>query len=235
MVEQISSEDAAQWCDQIYAGLPPLKFQPPANILKLAPQTVAALKSAHQWRVVMLGDSIVNDTYTSVFQALVKRDFPESDFNFIISVRGSTGCVFYQEPVNFGEYVRKHEPNLVMIGGIYNGMQSTDIDAIGRVIEMCREIDAEVILMSPAHAQEQRNTQLEPPKVDSIVYSQQKLLSEKLNVAFFNMTTPCFEYINASGKPLNYFNRDIVHNNDYGKQLIGRVLQCYFQTARYNY
>ena len=42
---------------------------------------------------------------------------------------------------------------------------------------------------------------------------------------------PTADAIAASRKPHGWFNRDYVHNNDRGKQLIGRVLQRHFQAA----
>ncbi len=241
-VRQITCKDAAQWCDELYAELPPLKFQPPAGALKLAPKTAEALKSGKPWRVVMLGDSIVNDTYTSVFQALFKREFPGANFDFIISVRGSTGCWFYREEANFLEYVAKYQPDLVMIGGISNKYQPEDIEAIGKVIEMSRGLGAEVILMSPPYAFDWRadaspgQQWSEQLGIDSnywsLINSGQKALVKKMDVAFFNMTDPCNDYVANSGKPLGYFNRDKVHNNDRGKQIIGRVLVEYFKSGR---
>jgi hypothetical protein len=46
------------------------------------------------------------------------------------------------------------------------------------------------------------------------------------------MTSPTADYIASSEMPYGYFNRDYVHNNDRGKQIIGRVLQHYFSMAK---
>ena len=54
--------------------------------------------------------------------------------------------------------------------------------------------------------------------------------ARKLNVAFWDMTSPCHDYLASAGDI--DFNRDWVHNNDYGKQIIGRVLREYFLTAK---
>ena len=50
-------------------------------------------------------------------------------------------------------------------------------------------------------------------------------------ITFWNLTVPTADAIAASRKPHGWFNRDYVHNNDRGKQLIGRVLQRHFQDA----
>jgi len=56
-------------------------------------------------------------------------------------------------------------------------------------------------------------------------------LAAKQGIAFWNMTVPTADYVAQSCKPHNYFNRDYIHNNDRGKQIIGRCLQRYFLTA----
>lgn len=242
VVNKITPEAAAAWCDEVYAELPKLDFTPPANAMELVPKTVDALRTGKPWTVVMLGDSIVNDTYTSIFQALVKRDFTRSNFKFIVSVRGSTGCAFYQDAKNFHEYVAAYQPDLVMIGGISNGVGPENLTAIGKVIDMCKALKAEVILMSPPYSTDWRTKTEKGQKWDenlgissghkSLLYTHQRDLAEQKNITFFDMTVPTNNYVANSGKPFNYFNRDRVHNNDRGKQIIGRVLASYFATAQ---
>ncbi len=242
VVRKITPEAAAEWCDELYAELGKPEFKVPANAIELAPKTVEALRTGKPWTVVMLGDSIVNDTYTSIFQALVKRDFPRSNVKFILSVRGSTGCSFYQDAKNFHEYVAAYEPDLVMIGGISNGVGPENIAAIGKVIDMSKALKAEVILMSPPYSIDWRTSPEKGQKWDenlgissgvrSLLYTHQRDLAEQKNIPFFNITVPTNDYIADSGKPLNYFNRDRVHSNDRGKQIIGRVLAAYLATAK---
>jgi len=253
VLEKVPANAAAQGDDELYKELPELKFSPPENSFALLPKTVAALKDGRPWKIVMLGDSIMNDSYNSVFQALVKRDFPKSNLDFVISVRGSTGCWFYQEPQNFADYVAAHRPDLLMIGGASNLEKDKDnipagMEKIANVIKQARRLGCEIALLSPPHSVDWRGYDTENPAADlpamkwteatldqhkerRLIWSPYEALAEKCNVAFWNMTVPTADYIAASGKPHDFFNRDHVHNNDRGKQIIGRVLQRYFLTA----
>lgn len=253
VVKKVPAENAARWNDTLYAELQTLDFHPSPDSFKLLPKTASALKGGRPWKVVMLGDSIMNDSYNSVFQALIKRDFAKSNLGFIISVRGSTGCWFYQDPENFAEYVSKYKPDLLMIGGISNLNKDIDnipagMKKIENVINQASELGCEVVLLSPPHSVDWRNYDsknesanlpvmkwnedtLDQGKERRLIWSPYEALAKKCNIAFWNMTAPTADYIANSGKPHDFFNRDYVHNNDRGKQIIGRVLQQYFLTA----
>ncbi|MEI8352532.1 MAG: SGNH/GDSL hydrolase family protein, partial [bacterium] len=206
--------------------------------------TAAALKNGTPWNVVMLGDSIVNDSFNSVFQALIQRDFPKSRVRFIPSVRGSTGCWFYQDPTNFTDYVTRHKPDLLMIGGISNLLKDpanvpAGMAKVEAVINQAKQLGCEIVLMSPACSIDWRPGSPTPPSWNEntladgrLTWSPYGALAGKCGIAFWNMTVPTADYMAKSGKPHNFFNRDFIHNNDRGKQIIGRVLQRYFLTAR---
>lgn len=256
VVKRVCDETAARWCDQTYAQLPPLKFEPPADAFTRLPTTAQALHRGRPWRIVMLGDSIMNDSFNSVFQALVSRDFPKADLDFLISVRGTTGCWYYQDPEQFQAYVARHQPDLLVIGGISNIEDEYDeskiaqaIDAIARVTEQAKSLGCEVLVLSPPHSIDWRPFDPANPSADlppvgwnesiplpntkrRLFWTPYRDVARRCNVAFWNMTVPTAEYVAQSGKPHNYFNRDFIHNNDRGKQLIGRVLQRYFLTAQ---
>ena len=253
VVKKVPAETAARWNDTLYAELPALEFHPSPDSFKRLPRTASALKSGKPWKVVMLGDSIMNDSYNSVFQALIKRDFPQSNLDFIISVRGSTGCWFYQDPKSFAEYVARYKPDLLMIGGISNLIKDKDnipagMKKIENVIDQAKALGCEVVLLSPPHSVDWRTydpknesanlpvmkwneATLDQGKERRLIWSPYEALAKKCDIAFWNMTVPTADYIANSGKPHDFFNRDYIHNNDRGKQIIGRVLQQYFLTS----
>ena len=153
--EPATAEEAAAWCDEVYSRLPPVVLEPTGDAFLSAPGTCEALKTGKPWRILLLGDSIVQDTFHSQFHALVKRAFPKSDVTWLVSVRGSTGCWFYREPENFAKYVAAYRPDCVIVGGISNwiardGYPVTGNDAIFEVGDMIRALGAELIVMSPA-------------------------------------------------------------------------------------
>ena len=254
VMKKVSAEMAQQWNDALYATLPALDFHPATDSFKLLPKTAEALKTGKPWRVVMLGDSIMNDSYNSVFQAQVKRDFPQSQIDFIISIRGRTGCWFYQDPQNFDDYVTKHKPDLLMIGGISNLNGYCDkvpeaMQHIKSVIDQAQKLGCEVVLLSPPHSIDWRRAELQNEAANlpimkwnedtldqrnnlPLLWSPYDALAKTCNIAFWNMTIPTADYIAKSEKPHDFFNRDIIHNNDRGKQIVGRILSSYFLTAK---
>ena len=154
--EPATVEEAAAWCDEVYSRLPPVVVEPMGDAFLSAPKTRDALKTGKPWRILLLGDSIVQDTFHSQFHALVKRAFPKSDITWLVSVRGSTGCWFYRKPENFANYVAAYRPDCVIVGGVSNWYEATDEfpvtgnEAIFEVGEKIRAMGAELIVMSPA-------------------------------------------------------------------------------------
>ena len=250
-LRRVSVETAAKWCDDFYKTLPQVKMDVPDDPFHYLPKTRKALQEGRKLRVVLLGDSIVNDTYCGCFTALVMRDFPNVEF--IISVRGSTGVYYYHEAEHFEDYCAKYKPDLVMIGGISNHA-STNYDVIQdnmeETIDRCRAIGAEVLVMTPPPSYEWRwssqqtewnenfscwayqkwlkNMQFWTPMWQAY---QRKACANK-QVALWDVTTGPANTISYSRKPLGWFKRDGAHNDDRGKQLIGQLLAAHFRKAK---
>jgi hypothetical protein len=85
--------------------------------------------------VVMLGDSIVNDTSRSCWNLLLERIYPAVEIEKVTCVRGSTGCWWYREPGRVKAYVLDDGPDLVIIGGI---SQRGDLASIRDVLRQIR-------------------------------------------------------------------------------------------------
>jgi len=247
VIRETSVQEAAEWCDSVYKELPEIVFTEklPSNL----PKTAAALKNGTPWRIVMLGDSIMNDTYNSMFQSLVKRDFPKSNCEFIISVRGNTGCWYYENPEYFKSYVTDLKPNLLIIGGISNPAEGNWTASIGKVICQAQKLGCEVLLLTPPHSIDWRTPLPQNPTLPQPImtwnektrdFRNKELLAQEpylkiaaeTGVPVWNLTKYCADYLAKSGKPLGYFNRDLIHNNDRGKQLIGRFMQAYFRLLK---
>ena len=248
-LEPITSADAADWCDRLYATLPQKPFQISEDAFALLPKTKAALNNGTPWRILLLGDSLVNDTWCSNFQALVMRDFPNANPDFMISVRGSTGAEYYHVPEHFQEYVGQFNPDLVMIGGISNyhlsqGQGPEDrVNNLVALIGQCRAAGAEVVLMSPPLSWKWR------PGKDPAAWSEnwinskgnavydrsyQREAVKQTGIAYWDVTTVPCQLVADCPQPSSWFSRDIVHNNDRGKQLIGRNLAAWFRMAKEN-
>jgi len=233
-LKEISSDDAAMWCDEIYAELPPIPSLPASEGTNLTPKTFQAMKTGIPWRVLMLGDSIINDTFNSNFHSLIKRSFSKSNMKFICSVKGATGCWHYQKQEEFDKYIKDLKPDLLIIGGVSH---KNDIDAIRKVIIMAKEqIGCEIILTTGPLGEDLRKydnknklQNLPQQCIDSRESVLQKQnLADEMNVEFIDLVTQWYNYLGNSQKPWQWFNRDNVHGNDRGKQIVGRLLEHCF-------
>ncbi|MEN6337421.1 MAG: SGNH/GDSL hydrolase family protein, partial [Phycisphaerales bacterium] len=131
-----------------YSEIPPVRYAPPVERWEKMPKTKSLLIEGGVLHVVMLGDSIVNDTSRSGWDYVVGRRHPRCTIEKVTSVRGSTGCSLYKEAGRVQKFVLDHQPDLVIIGGISQG---DDIDSIREVIRQIREsAQPDVLLMTGA-------------------------------------------------------------------------------------
>ena len=262
-IETATWEDAAAYCDATYAKVAaraPLDFRPEGDWTKGIPRTMDALRTGKPWRVVMLGDSIIQDTFHSQFHALVKREFPQSDVEWILSMRGGTGCWHYILAENFYPYVADHRPDLLVIGGISNWAEHdeknrkdvgpTGADAMVRVARLARErLGCEVLVVNqPLHCDRRprpSNAAADAP-LPKMPFSAQWLASlsprleydilrkrcESAKIQWWDELTPCYTWLFGSGLPFEWYSRDAVHSGELGKQIIGRVMLAYFLSGK---
>ncbi|MCF7837836.1 MAG: SGNH/GDSL hydrolase family protein [Candidatus Marinimicrobia bacterium] len=227
----------AAWADRLYATLPPLQDTTAASPWALLPATRARLTSGAPVRVVMLGDSIVNDTNNGLWEALVMRLYPRANLQVIPSVRGATGCWYYQDPEVFQNYVVNQGPDLLLIGGISHRQDAAAVRAVIRLTRT-RLSACEMLLMSGPMGPDWR--QVDPAQPAASLAAQVGeparefsaalcALAAEEHVAFLDMHKIWHEYLGASGRPFQWFHRDRVHANDRGKQILARILERFFQ------
>jgi len=200
-----------------------------------------ALRSGRPLRVVMLGDSIVNDTSNSAWDVLLERLYPKARIEIIASVRGGTGCQYYRQENRVEQYVVRHKPDLLVIGGISNGF---DVEAIRSVIQQVRrQISAEVLVLSDAvgvHGDPRAwpLMMIEPGKQGDEMRKRlaalgpyrlglREMAAEEA-VEYFDMATIWDTCIAHGGKPYEYYLRDPVHANERGRQILARMLVGFF-------
>ena len=68
------------------------------------------LREGGNLKIVLLGDSIMNQTCHSGFGLLLQRLYPQVKIESVASVRGSTGCWWYKEENRVEEYVSSTAP-----------------------------------------------------------------------------------------------------------------------------
>ncbi|MBM4156171.1 MAG: SGNH/GDSL hydrolase family protein [Lentisphaerae bacterium] len=224
--------DTLQRIDAIYAAMDPIRYTPPAGRFANIPKTVEKLRAGGDLRMVLLGDSIIGNTSGSSFELLLMRDYPKCKIIKIASTRSSTGCKYYREENRVEDYVLRHNPDLLVIGGISNG---GDAEAVRSVVQQVRakKPDTEVLLLTPVFgAMRDEHIKTWTREIDTTKsnfrWDMQKVAAEE-KCAFFDMTGPWWEYIQSTGMTPGWFMGDAVHANARGCQIIGRLLQAWFR------
>lgn len=218
--------------DAIYAAMDPIAYTPPAGRFANIPETMRRLREGGELRMVLLGDSIMGNTSGSSFELLLMRNYPKCKIVKIPSLRSSTGCKYYKDENRVESYVLRHNPDLLVIGGISNG---GDAEAVRSVIRQVREKKpgTEVLLLTPVFgALRDEHIRTFTREIDTTTpnfrYGMQKVAAEE-RCAFFDMTSPWWTYIQESGKTPGWFMGDAVHANARGCQIIGRLLEIWFK------
>lgn len=189
--------------DQIYAGMPPVTYQPPADRWSRLPRTARILKGkTGLLRAVMLGDSIVNDTSRSCWDDVLQRQYPDVKIVKTACVRGSTGCWWYKAPERIRRYVLDHHPDLLIIGGISH---HDDIGSLSETIARVRAgLDCDVLLLTPAFGDadplDDRQWRPTPDPDGKDFRSQLVRLANERRIGLLDMTAEWGRYIRASGK-----------------------------------
>jgi lysophospholipase L1-like esterase len=236
-VEGVSRRAAAEWADRVYAAVPPLAYAPPKRRGKLLPNTTARLRSGPSLRIVLLGDSIANDTANSAFDVLLERACPKCRIDVVSATRGGTGCDYYSQDNRVAEHVLAHRPDLLVIAGISNGFHT---DAVRSVIRQVRaKSDCEIALMTGTICPEERcetafidSWHLPREEASKIVEEYPARLAgmaDEEKVELLDVRTPWDDYVRHSGQPHAWYMRDPIHANTRGKHVLGRILLRYFQ------
>jgi acetyl esterase/lipase len=223
----VKPERTMEQVEKAYAEMPPVRYAPPPDRWDDLPRTAAILgRGEGELRVVMLGDSIVNDTSRSLWDGLLARRFPGCSIVKTTCVRGSTGCWWYKEPGRVRRYVLDHRPDLLIIGGI---SQREDIDSIRDVVRQVREgSPCDVLLMTGAFgATDPRDDkawrfEIDPQGQDC--RARLRRLAAEVKAGFLDMHAHWGKYVREAGKELDWWKRDPVHANERGEQILGRIL-----------
>ncbi len=239
-VFRAAERDVLAWSDRLYRTLPPLSWTPPPERWQHLAKTRERLQSGGELRVVLLGDSIANDMGNAQFQLLIQRQYRGAKIVLLRSIRGGTGCPFYRNHVQ--EMVADKAPDLVIIAGVSHGC---DAEAIRAVIEQTRALTGrpvEFLVMTGAILEpgmnigyKSRGIDSPPPEVrlaavagERAFYAKLTALGEEFGVATLDLRTLWEEYLAGCGQPLGWYQRDFVHANARGKQILGRVMEQFF-------
>ena len=210
--------------------LPSLDYTPPAGRFAPIPETMRRLREGKALTIVLLGDSIINDTSSSQFEQLLAQRYPACRITKRTSARGSTGCDWYAQENRVDEWVLRHKPDLLVIGGISHRPPDRVRDVVRQV--RAKKPDTEFLILTPVFgAMSDSWNQSWTPEIDHSTPNWRATLERiaaEENCAFFDMTGPLGSFIEKSQMARGAFMRDVVHANDRGKAVLGELLNRWF-------
>jgi hypothetical protein len=219
------------------AEIPKVEYVPSSERWLRLPRTAAALaQDGGELKIVMLGDSIINDTYRSAWYTLLQTQYPKCKINAVAIVRGSTGCWWYKEKGRIKHYVLPQHPDLLIIGGI---SQKNDIKSIKKVIHQVRTTQpCDILLVTNVFGTtdpyNDKQWSFDIPSKPGNYRKGLLDLSMEAKIGFFDMNAYWGRYICMSGHPIDWFHRDEVHANIRGEQVIGHLMAGYLSPASSN-
>lgn len=222
---------ALERIDAVYSKMDPIQYEPEPNRFQYLPKTMERLRNGESLRIVLLGDSIIGNTCGSQFDLLLARDYPKCQIEKVASIRSSTGCSWYQHENRIQSYVIEKKPDVLFIGGISNGQ---DPEAVRSVIRQVRAQlpDLEILFVTPVFGstRDDHISHWSYVPAEGSFRAGMKKVCEEEKCAYYDMTAPWWKYVSESGKTYGWFMGDAVHANERGCQIIGRLLETYFQS-----
>ena len=152
-------QDIALWAEQTWNNRPrdaSLSTSPSISVATSTEQrlrlerTISRLRAGQQVKIVLVGDSIVNDLSNSGFESLLQQEFPGSRISVITAVGGGTGMDQwnpqnatypfinsdkYRGALDFNEAIIEQEPDLIILGGISTPANSSGYAAFQAIID----------------------------------------------------------------------------------------------------
>ena len=212
----------AEYIDHVYSKMPQLKPFPTTDDATVLKRTSEALSSHRDMTIVMLGDSIINDTAASQFHLLLERKYGNK-IKIVKSVRGGADIAYFVPHLK--DYVLQYNPTLVIIGGV-SSKSTNAYRAAARYIK--KHSTTDVLLLPKTFCKIISNRKIwEETSAQSMEL--QKIADEE-GVAYFPMHIYYRRYIENNNVNVLSLMRDHTHHNDRGSQLLGRLLYLWIDS-----
>ena len=233
-VEEIPAAAAAAWTDDVASRVPLVDIEPAADRWKHLPRTMARLRDGGRLRIVMLGDSICNDTSNSLYETLLQRTYPRCAVEVVTSVQGGKGCWYYRDEGRVQEYVLAYEPDLLVIAGISHRFDSAAIHDVIRQVK--KKSGCEILVLTggvtpnrtivDAHLFERPLSQgLEDIELFT---GRLRQVCREEQAEFLDIRSLWDDHVARAGIDYATISRDPIHASREGKQIMGRLLWRYF-------
>jgi lysophospholipase L1-like esterase len=215
--------------EKIQAEMIKGQFTPPPTDWQHLRRTRRILTEGGDLHILGLGDSIINDTMRSGWLAKLQQAYPKARIKGTVYVRGGGGCQHYREEGRIAKYVVPLKPDLVLIGGI----SQRSVDDIREVIHQLRAglPEVEILLATgPFGSADPRDADALEKIKDPAGYTQRlKKLATEEHCAFLDMRTAWIEYLLSAKVHPHLFYRDPVHANEFGEQILSKILLSFFR------
>lgn len=236
-LSEVTVDTVREGMRRIWQEVPTLEYTPPPGRHRYLSRTLDRLERGIPLRVLMLGDSIVNDTSNSNYETELSRIYPRADLTVLTSVRHRTGARYYRQEPHFQRYVLDRCPDLLIIGGISNGQRADHVRELIRLARRCLP-DCEILVLTGPMDSDWRQGSgtftlpLPSQSFERAFYHDRftayrdhlQTVCREEETAFFDMGSAWHRYLGASGKPYLYFHRDWIHANIRGKMILGELL-----------
>lgn len=218
---------------KIQGEMPEGRFTPPPHDWVHLRRTQRILTEGGELRLLAVGDSIVADTMRSGWVAKLREAYPRARIEARVYVRGGGGCQHYKEEGRVAKVIAPLKPDLVLIGGI----SQRDVAGIREVVRQLRAAlpDVEILLFTGTFGTADPRV---PDELSGAAHSGTgdygralKALAAGERCAYLDMTTPWAEYLRSAQIHPHRFYRDVVHANEYGEQVLSKILMAFWEGA----
>lgn len=229
-----------------------LNYTPPVDRFANLPNTLNKLSTGQNLSVVLLGDSIIQDTTNSYFDVMIERNFPGSTVTVEEAQGHGSGMNAWLNPdpnhwaqrtLDIQKAVYDQDADLVIIGGISNGGES-NLAATRDIVQSLKAQGKEVLLTTGCFGSN-NNTALNAsqfvPEVNGSTTGSDYTLAYRN--AIYNMAQSeqvgildtygiwgsyLIELRNAGLSDSTYYRDQWTHANTVGKELVGQIYSSFF-------
>jgi len=237
-----SMAQVKSWADSVYAQIPPVQYAPtdPNRFTGLS-RTMAKLQAGQPVTIVMLGDSIMDDTSNSTLDALLQGRYG-SQVTIVPAVGSGTSMKDWNNESNWDPnlgYLNVQanvvdvQPDLVMMGGISNRTETGSlpcyddfrelIDKIRTMVQNDHGYTVDIMLLTGVLS--------DYGDASGYLAGLEAIAAQK-GTAVFDIRSAWNDYLAdaaALGYDHQFFMRDsyLIHGNTFGKQAVGRLLDAH--------
>ena len=228
-----SPERSLEQIRRIQSAMPSGRFQAPLNDWRHLARTRRVLTEGGRLKIMAIGDSIVNDTMRSGWVALLREAYPQAEITAAVYVRGGGGAQHFREDQRLEKQVFPRRPDLVFLGGI----SQRSIEDLELLVDRLRAglPGVEILLATGAFGSTDPRDR---EALAAAAYSgtggygrRLRELADRKDCGFLDFTTPWAEYLHASGQHPHRFYRDSVHANEFGEQILAKIMMQFWRTA----